>query len=217
MCTFTFTFCIHSSKRDFRSVHLHFHLHRYGAHSSYQPAATFLISSSAAATAAAARLCRMSSEHSNSGSSPTRKGLGLFSSIGRNHRDPSKRHSTAHSFQSSGSDRRSIEGGADDGGGSGSGGGVKQLVGKTLGRRRRKKQELADEQQASEEAARGRSVADRGTLGNYEVGRNEQHGERKLLHDSFDDDDDDDDNRSLSSLLTLDDAPPPSHGSSSSQ
>lgn len=44
--------------------------------------------------------------------------------------------------------------------------GIKKLVPKVLGsKRRRKKQEKEEEQQASEEIARGRTVADRGTLG----------------------------------------------------
>lgn len=45
--------------------------------------------------------------------------------------------------------------------------GIKKLVPKGIGsKRRRKKQEQEEEQRASEEAARGRSVADRGTLQN---------------------------------------------------
>ena len=45
--------------------------------------------------------------------------------------------------------------------------GLKKLVPKGLGStRRRKKQEREDEQRASEEAARGRSIAERGTLEN---------------------------------------------------
>ncbi len=45
--------------------------------------------------------------------------------------------------------------------------GIKKLVPKVLGsKRRRKKQEREEEQIASEEAARGRTVAERGTLEN---------------------------------------------------
>lgn len=45
--------------------------------------------------------------------------------------------------------------------------GIKKLVPKSIGsKRRQKKQEREEEQRMSEEAARGRSVADRGTLEN---------------------------------------------------
>lgn len=83
---------------------------------------------------------------------------------------------------------------------SGEASGVKKLVGKTLGRRRRKKQEMADEQLASEEAERGRSVADRGTLEN-ENARGD--GVAPNGRESFDDDD----GGSMSSLITVDDEP----------
>lgn len=77
---------------------------------------------------------------------------------------------------------------------------VKKLVGKTIGRRRRKRQELADEQLASEEAERGRSVVERGTL------KDDAAGITHIIH-SKDHDEDDDDNNSTSSLVTFDDEP----------
>ena len=69
---------------------------------------------------------------------------------------------------------------------------MKKLVDKTIGRHRRKKQELAEEQLASEEAERGRSIVERGTL--------KDDGPGALIFD-------DKDNASQSSLVTFDDEP----------
>ena len=68
--------------------------------------------------------------------------------------------------------------------------GLKKLVPKSLGsKRRRKKQEKEDEQRASEEVARGRSVAERGTLendaGSFEDERNRSRdGSSLITYDS---------------------------------
>ena len=68
--------------------------------------------------------------------------------------------------------------------------GLMKLVPKGLGsKRRRKKQEKEDEQRASEEAARGRSVAERGTLENdarsFEDSRNRSRdGSSLITYDS---------------------------------
>lgn len=67
--------------------------------------------------------------------------------------------------------------------------GLKKLVPKGLGsKRRRKKQEREEEQRASEEAARGRSVAERGTLendaGSFEERNRSRDGSSLITYDS---------------------------------
>jgi hypothetical protein len=106
--------------------------------------------------------------------SPSRNGLSHIFSKTRN-RDKKNRDSASNSLKSTDSEnhlsnRGSVESviekikGTDEDGDSN---GLKKLVPKGLGSaRRRKKQEREDEQRASEEAARGRSVAERGTLEN---------------------------------------------------
>jgi hypothetical protein len=106
--------------------------------------------------------------------SPPRNGLSQIFSKSR--REKKGKDSTNTSIKSSGSDslgvRTSLEEAADklkahsteDDGDSN---GLMKLVPKGIGaKRRRKQQEREEEQRISEEAARGRSVADRGTLEN---------------------------------------------------
>ena len=67
--------------------------------------------------------------------------------------------------------------------------GIKKLVPKALGsKRRRKKQEKEEEERASEEAARGRSVAERGTLendaGSFEDRNRSRDGSSLITYDS---------------------------------
>jgi hypothetical protein len=109
--------------------------------------------------------------------SPARSS-GLLSKARRSRRKDADRNSTI----SNGSDgahglRGKLEGvidklkhqdGSDDE--DGEGGGLKKLIPKGLpigSKRRRRKEEEADAERLAEEAARGRSVAERGTLGNY--------------------------------------------------
>ena len=107
--------------------------------------------------------------------SPTRNGLVHIFSKTRN-RDRKRRDSASNSIKSTGTEsdglhgvRRSVEDaidkikgnhGSDDEGDSG----IKKL--KRIASRRRRKQEREEEQRASEEAERGRTVAERGTLEN---------------------------------------------------
>jgi hypothetical protein len=113
-------------------------------------------------------------EREESPTSSTKNGLTQRWSKSRN-RDKKGRDSTSHSLKSSGSDNHlgllvtvdssidKIKVNDEDGEVSG----LKKLVPKGLSsKRRRKKQELEEEQRAIEEAMRGRSVADRGTLHN---------------------------------------------------
>jgi len=110
--------------------------------------------------------------------SPTRNGLAQIFSKTRN-RDKKGRDSAGNSIKSS-DDGLGLRGGAEDaieklkGSTStsteddGESNGIKKLVPKAIGskRRQRKKEKEEEEQRESEEAARGRSVADRGTLRN---------------------------------------------------
>jgi hypothetical protein len=105
--------------------------------------------------------------------SPPKNGLSqIFSKTRR--RDKPGRDSRAGSLQSSGSDslglRESVEDAIDKikgNAGSDDEGGIKKLLPKAIGaKQRRKKQEREDEQRATEEAARGRGIAERGTLAN---------------------------------------------------
>ncbi|PMD46663.1 hypothetical protein L207DRAFT_507559 [Hyaloscypha variabilis F] len=112
--------------------------------------------------------------------SPTRNGLAQIFSKTRN-RDKKGRDSAGNSIKSS-DDSVGLRGAAEDaiekmkGSTSTStsteddadSNGIKKLVPKAIGskRRQRKKEEEEEEQRESEEAARGRSVADRGTLRN---------------------------------------------------
>ena len=60
--------------------------------------------------------------------------------------------------------------------------GIKKLVSKGIGsRRRKKKQDRDDAQKESEEAARGRSVAERGTLENDSGSFVHESGDRSSL------------------------------------
>jgi hypothetical protein len=112
--------------------------------------------------------------------SPTRNGLAQIFSKTRN-RDKKGRDSAGNSIKSS-DDSVGLRGAAEDaiekmkGSTSTStsteddadSNGIKKLVPKAIGskRRQRKKEKEEEEQRESEEAARGRSVADRGTLRN---------------------------------------------------
>ena len=105
--------------------------------------------------------------------SPTRNGLAQIFSKGRN-RD--KKGSSAGNSVKSSDDGLGIRGSVEDAIGKikshttteedGESNGIKKLVPKGIGskRRRMKKEKEEEEQRASEEAARGRSVAERGTL-----------------------------------------------------
>jgi hypothetical protein len=106
--------------------------------------------------------------------SPSRNGLTHIWSKSRNKKN---KDSASNSVKSSDSDKRhslrgslesaidKIKGDGEDEDGDASG--IKKLVPKALGsKRRRKKQEREEEERASEEVARGRSVAERGTLEN---------------------------------------------------
>jgi hypothetical protein len=106
--------------------------------------------------------------------SPSRNGLSHIWSKTRN-RDKKNRDSASNSVKSTDSEnhlsvRGSVESAIDKIKGTdedGDSNGIKKLVPKALGsKRRRKKQEKEEEERASEEAARGRSVAERGTLEN---------------------------------------------------
>lgn len=102
--------------------------------------------------------------------SPPRNGLAQMFAKSRRE----KKNKDSSSTKSSGSDplgvRASIEDaidkikGSQDGGDDSETNGLKKLVPKGIGSKRRQKRE--EEQRISEEAARGRSVADRGTLEN---------------------------------------------------
>jgi hypothetical protein len=90
----------------------------------------------------------------------------------KNRRDKKGRDSAANSIKSSESDglRPSLEDAIDKlkaNTEDGESNGIKKLVPRALGSKRRRKQhEREEEQRASEEAARGRTVAERGTLEN---------------------------------------------------
>lgn len=135
---------------------------------------------------------------SETSESPSHKGISKIFTRSRN-RDSTKRNSQHGSIRSFGSDnalglRRSIDA-LNDGtchNDDVEAHGVKKLVDKTIGRRKRKKQEAAEEQLASEEAERGRSIVERGTLKDDAV--------PALLFDGKD-------NASRSSLVTMDDEP----------
>ena len=130
------------------------------------------------------------------------KGITNIFARSRN-RDPSKRSSAHGSIRSFGSDnnnnvlglRRSIDALNDVANAQEDeeAHGVKKLVDKTIGRRKRKKQEAADERLACEEAERGRSIVERGTL----------KDDVDVMAFTFDAKG----NTSQSSLLTLDDEP----------
>jgi hypothetical protein len=102
--------------------------------------------------------------------SPPKNGLAQMFSKARRE----KKNKDSSSMKSSGSEglgvRASIEDAIDKIKGSSDDSepnGIKKLVPKSIGsKRRQKKQEMEEEQRISEEAARGRSVADRGTLEN---------------------------------------------------
>ena len=108
--------------------------------------------------------------------SPPKNGIAQIFSKARN-RDKRSKDSAGNSTKSSGSDGLGVRASLEDvvdkmKGNSGTDGdgdpsGLKKLVPKAIGSKiRRKREEREEEQRASEEAARGRSVADRGTLGN---------------------------------------------------
>jgi hypothetical protein len=105
--------------------------------------------------------------------SPPKNGFSQIFSKNRR-RDKQGRDSAANSLKSSGSDslglRESLEDAIDKtkgNTGSDDDNGIKKLVPKAIGaKRRKKKQEREEEERAIEEAARGRSVAERGTLTN---------------------------------------------------
>jgi hypothetical protein len=108
--------------------------------------------------------------------SPTRNGLAQIFSKTRN-RDKKGRDSAGNSIKSTDDSlglRGSVEDAIEKMKGStsteddGESNGIKKLVPKGIGskRRQKKKEKEEEEQRASEEAARGRSVADRGTLRN---------------------------------------------------
>jgi len=114
-------------------------------------------------------------------SSPTRNGLTTIFSKGR--RDKKNRESASNSLKSASStvgtatdseSHRGLRGSVDStidrlshhDDDSGESNGIKKLIPKIGAKRRQKKQEQEDEQLAMEEAARGRSVAERGTLEN---------------------------------------------------
>lgn len=120
--------------------------------------------------------------------SPARSGFGKIFS--KSSRDKKNRDSAEHSLKSNDSDshglrssledaKDKIKGHTDDDDSNG----IKKLVPAIGSKRRRKKQEREDEQRASEEAARGRSVAERGTLQNDagSVHRNHSGGEEGSL------------------------------------
>jgi hypothetical protein len=128
--------------------------------------------------------------------SPSRNGLAHIWSKTRN-RDKKNRDSASNSVKSTDSEnhlgtQESLESvidkitGIDEDGDSN---GLKKLVPKGLGSKRwRKKQEKEEEQRASEEAARGRSVAERGTLendaGSFEDRNRSRDGSSLITYDS---------------------------------
>jgi len=114
-------------------------------------------------------------------SSPTRNGLTTIFSKGR--RDKKNRESASNSLRSASStlgtgtdsdSHRGLRGSVDStldklthhDDDTGESNGIKKLIPKIGNKRRQKKQEQEEEQLAMEEAARGRSVAERGTLEN---------------------------------------------------
>ena len=136
-------------------------------------------------------------------SSPTRNGLTTIFSKGR--RDKKNRESASNSLRSASStvgtgtdsdSHRGLRGSVDSvvdrlshhDDDTGDSNGIKKLIPKIGAKRRQKKQEQEEEQQALEEAARGRSVADRGTLENETrtpMYRNEStDNENQLVYES---------------------------------
>jgi hypothetical protein len=128
--------------------------------------------------------------------SPSRNGLSHIWSKTRS-RDKKNRDSASNSVKSTDSEnhlsvRESLESTIDKikGDEDGDSNGLKKLVPKGLGsKRRRKKQEQEEEQRASEEAARGRSVAERGTLendaaGSFEDRNRSRDGSSLITYDS---------------------------------
>ena len=128
--------------------------------------------------------------------SPSRNGLSHIWSKTRN-RDKKNRDSASNSVKSTDSENRlsvreslesaidKIKGDDEDGDSNG----FKKLVPKGLGsKRRRKKQEQEEEQRATEEAARGRSIAERGTLendaGSFEERNRSRDGSSLITYDS---------------------------------
>jgi hypothetical protein len=127
--------------------------------------------------------------------SPSRNGLSHIWSKTRKSRKNGD--SASDSIKSTDSDnhlsvRESIESAIDKTKGEDEGGdsnGLKKLVPKSIGsKRRRKRQEKEEEQRASEEAARGRSVAERGTLendaGSFEERNRSRDGSSLITYDS---------------------------------
>ena len=128
--------------------------------------------------------------------SPSRNGLSHIWSKTRN-RDKKNRDSASNSVKSTDSEthlgvRGSVESAIDKIKGAeedGDSNGIKKFVPKSLGsKRRRKKQEKEDEERASEEVARGRSVAERGTLendsGSFEERNQSRDGSSLITDDS---------------------------------
>lgn len=130
--------------------------------------------------------------------SPRGNNNGLAQLFSKNRgKDKKGRDSASNSVKSSGSDSFGLGATRDDpgdkivsysvGDDDDSPNAIKKLVSKGFGARRRKeKQDLEDKQRASEEAARGRSVAERGTLENDsdDLARPSGDGSSLLTYDS---------------------------------